>query len=59
MSYSNYYSGNKEIKIIIVIPAKAGIQRRMSMRRMSHTARRRGPLDPRFHGDDKNGVFVT
>jgi len=41
-----------------VIPAKAGIQRRMSMRRMSHSARRRGPLDPRFRGDDAIILFV-
>ncbi len=41
-----------------VIPAKAGIQRRISMRRMSHAARRRSPLDPRFHGDD-NGCFYV
>ena len=39
-------------KRLCVIPAKAGIQCRMSMRHMSLMASRRGPLDPRFHGDD-------
>jgi|GEM_PF-6852666 len=41
----------------IVIPAKAGIHHRMVMRCMTHAARRRSPLDPRFHGDDGRGLI--
>jgi hypothetical protein len=43
---------------LCVIPAKAGIQRRMSMRRISNTARGRLPLDPRFHGEDTSGLIA-
>jgi len=35
-----------------VIPAKAGIQHAASAACVSHTARGRSPLDPRFHRDD-------